>query len=215
MTFLSVFLPKRGKVLVMHSIGQKEDNYNLDLEDFEQLLDKLKYVKCINARDVLKSKDFVCLTFDDVRESFFTNAYPLLKQKRLPFTIFVATNFIGEKGYLDKEQIIELSKYPLCEVGSHSVSHSRFATMNRSDKNKELLDSKTILSEMIGKEVVSFAFPYGSYTACGIVGKKIVNKYYDYGFSTMGFDVTIPSFISSYFIPRINVDNHFIERYHS
>ena len=215
MILLSVFLPKRGKVLVMHSIGQKEDNYNLDIGDFEQLLDKLEGVKCIKAKDVLKSKDFVCLTFDDVRESFYTNAYPLLKQKEVPFTIFVATNLIGEKGYLDKEKIVELSKDPLCEVGSHSVSHCRFAAMDRSEKNKELFDSKTILSEITGKNVVSFAFPYGSYTACGLVGKNTVKKYYDFGFSTMGFDVTYPSIFSSFFIPRINVDKNYIERYHS
>ncbi len=39
----------------------------------------------------------ILLTFDDNYQGFFGNAYPLLKQRGIPSTMFVHTGFVGNK----------------------------------------------------------------------------------------------------------------------
>ena len=58
---------------------------------------------------IIRNKDtkkFALITFDDIPESVFTNAYPILKKYNIPFTIFVAIKYIGEKGFISKEQFV-------------------------------------------------------------------------------------------------------------
>jgi len=47
------------------------------------------------------------------------------------------------------------------EIGSHGVSHVDFRMLSRPMAEKELNNSKTLISKWVGKEPVSFAYPYG------------------------------------------------------
>lgn len=215
---LSRFFPVRIKILMAHQVGGKEKStFNISIQSFESLLINLKNRKVIslsslNLDDPKSTEVRWALTFDDVPESFYENAYPLLKKYDMPFTLFVATSLLNTDGYINETQLKEMADDSLCTIGSHGVSHSYMCFLSKIDFEKELRESQRILSDMIGKEITLFAFPYGSYYACGYTNKKKVDKYYDYGFSTIPTGIAKMIFTKKYFLPRINVSEKYIDR---
>ena len=57
-----------------------------------------------------REEDFYALTIDDVPENFYYNAYPLLKEASIPFTLFVNVSLLNKDGFITKEQLVEMSK---------------------------------------------------------------------------------------------------------
>lgn len=53
---------------------------------------------------------------------------------------------------------------PLIEYGSHTHSHFNLEHLNNDKCGSELKESKQIIENIVGKEVISLAFPDGSYT---------------------------------------------------
>ena len=53
----------------------------------------------------------VAITFDDAYKNIFTHAFPILKKYRLPFTVFVATDYIAEPStqFLSWDELREMS----------------------------------------------------------------------------------------------------------
>jgi peptidoglycan/xylan/chitin deacetylase (PgdA/CDA1 family) len=51
------------------------------------------------------------------------------------------------------------------EVGSHSVSHCKLTELSDSQVFSELRDSKSVLEDLLGMAVHSFAYPHGRYDA--------------------------------------------------
>jgi len=61
------------------------------------------------------------------------------------------------------EQIIELSKEPLCTIGAHSVTHSSLPILSDEKIIKELLLGKEKIEAKTGMPVNHFAYPYGNW----------------------------------------------------
>ena len=114
----------------------------------------------------------VAITFDDAYESVFTQAWPLLASRRMPFTVFVATAAIddGYAGYMSWEQMREFDQ-ALVNFGAHSVSHPHLierrenesAEQWRSRAETEIRGSSKRIKAELSVEVDSFAYPYGEY----------------------------------------------------
>lgn len=64
---------------------------------------------------------------------------------------------------LTHRQLADIAKYPLAEIGAHSVTHPMLAEMNASDQRHEIQGSKAEL-EALGHRVTGFSYPNGSYT---------------------------------------------------
>ena len=47
-----------------------------------------------------KDQRKVLLTIDDGFESFYRNAWPILKEKKIPFILFVSTREVGASNYM-------------------------------------------------------------------------------------------------------------------
>jgi len=62
---------------------------------------------------------------------------------------------------LNWDEIKELSKNGV-SFGAHTVNHPCLAGIPLKDADEEISESRKILEEKIGKEVTSFAYPYGS-----------------------------------------------------
>ena len=200
-------LPIRGHVLMFHNVGNSNGELNLDIPVFEALVEKL----VVEGKSrFIESTGFCILTFDDVMESFYTNAYPILKSKQCPFTLFVSLELLDQPGYITTEQLKELATDPLCTIGSHGMKHTYFSKYTFAESRKDMEDSKFRLGELTGREITLFAFPYGSFYASGYKAKKQVMKLFEYGFSTVSSPVTKPSLCYRGFLPRINVDNNTI-----
>jgi biofilm PGA synthesis lipoprotein PgaB len=114
----------------------------------------------------------VAITFDDAYESVLTEASPLLIARRMPFTVFVATESVdrGYSGYMSWQQMRGLDPQ-LANFGAHSVSHTHLLEHHtgeseaqwRTRMEAEIRDSAERIKTELGREVRSFAYPYGEY----------------------------------------------------
>ncbi len=107
----------------------------------------------------------IVLTFDDNYQGFYDNALPILKKYNFPSAMFVHTNFVGSKQGRPKmswETLQLLAKSDLVTIGSHTLSHPDDITkLSPSDQEREIVQSKQILEEKLGKPVPYFAYPDG------------------------------------------------------
>ncbi|HEX9164202.1 MAG TPA: polysaccharide deacetylase family protein [Thermoanaerobaculia bacterium] len=114
----------------------------------------------------------VVITIDDGWRSTYTEAYPELKKRGWPFTLFVYPQIIGKTTIsLTWEQVREMSRNG-GDIESHSYSHP-FLTRRRHVSmddgayatwlRRELVESKRLLETHIGKSVDFLAYPYGDY----------------------------------------------------
>ncbi len=115
-------------------------------------------------------KKYLILTFDDGYEDNYILVFPLLIKYSLKAVIFLVTHEksniwdIKDEGrtfpLLKKEQIIEMSRLGV-EFGAHSMTHPDLTAIKPEEARKEIRNSKLSIEEMIKKDVISFAYPYG------------------------------------------------------
>ena len=105
----------------------------------------------------------VLLTVDDAFSSFYKNAWPILKKEKIPFIIFVNTETVGAKGYMNWEQIQKISKFDFVYIGNHSHSHGYLVDKTDKEIRKDLTIAKNILKKKLDYETKIFAYPFGEY----------------------------------------------------
>ena len=123
----------------------------------------------------------VAITFDDAYRSIYSEAFPRLRKRAWPFTIFVSSEGVdhGYANYLDWSQLRELAEAGV-ELGNHSHSHAhlvrRLADESEAQwKNRVGADIDTArrrLMEETGSSSRLFAYPYGEYSP----GLKLIVK---------------------------------------
>lgn len=123
------------------------------------------------TRPSLPSKPIV-ITDDDGWESVYLYMLPIVRKYNIPVTLFIFPQAISVgKNNLTWAQLIELQKTGLFDIQSHTYSHPNFkhAKRNLSADNyhkfvmKELIKSKKILEEKMGKNISLLAWPFGIY----------------------------------------------------
>ena len=149
-------------------------------------------------------KKRVALTFDDGLSDVFHIAYPFLKKKQIPFTVFVVTDFLDTDGYITTEELKTLAADPLVTIGSHGMSHKVFPQMTAEEKKKELIISKEKLEIVIGKEVDFFAYSHGQYDEETLSLVRV----YKYAFGVTAVPLLhIMKTVKRYTLPRYNISN--------
>ena len=100
----------------------KNSNYNFhDPKDFDKQFNRPK------------TKKEILITVDDAFQSFYTEAWPYLKENRIPFILFVSTEPVGKKGYMTWQQIKEIEKNEFAFIGHHSHSHEYLIDLGKSE----------------------------------------------------------------------------------
>jgi peptidoglycan/xylan/chitin deacetylase (PgdA/CDA1 family) len=169
--------PGRGlTVLTYHRVGGgSPDERDLAVSDFHAQMDVLRahdVVALDEGLDRLAAGDDrpgVVLTFDDGFADVYDNAWPLLKERGLPFTLYLATAYIGgtmnwdgstarEAGpALSWRQVREMTLSGLCTLGNHTHRHvpPEALTAVELDRCTEELNRQT------GVLPRHFAYPWG------------------------------------------------------
>jgi peptidoglycan/xylan/chitin deacetylase (PgdA/CDA1 family) len=179
----SVFLSCLGQsnaadyaaVLMYHRFG--EDKYpstNIHLDQFDSHLEKLAngnytilpLAKIIrHLQDGIELPDrTVAITIDDAYLSVFTEAWPRLRAKDFPFTVFVATDPVdnGHPNYMSWDQIRQLQANGI-DIGSQTKTHPHMHQISRAEIDAELSSSNRRFLEELGLRPTLFAYPYGEY----------------------------------------------------
>ncbi len=170
-----VFIP----ILNFHHIGTAPANlskidqsYYLEPDKFEAMLNDLishdyrpvflsEIVKYLEEKKMPEEK-IMAITFDDGNENFHTNAWPILQKYKVKSNVYVMTGVSGPN-YLSPEQIVELDKSGLVEIGSHTVWHPKLTQVTKSERLFELEQSKDYLEDLLNNDITILCYPFGLY----------------------------------------------------
>jgi len=134
-----------------------------EIDKFEiEFIDFNKFKKVIKSNI---SKNYLLLTIDDAFSSFYLNAWPILKQKKIPFVLFVNTKNIGNYGYMTWRQIKEIKKSNLVTIGNHSHSHEYLIDWSDVEIINDLTKSIKIFKKELGYSPEVFSYPFGEYSS--------------------------------------------------
>ena len=170
--------PARGATLLTyHRVGGgSPDELDVPSSAFARQVDLLSGVDVLSLGDALDRLDdgddrpsFV-LTFDDGFADMHANAWPLLRDRRLPFTVYLATAYVGgamtwegatakDSGAagLTWDQLTEMVESGLCTVGNHTHRHVRPELLDEAE-----LDACTAEVERhLGVTPRHFAYTWG------------------------------------------------------
>jgi len=124
------------------------------------------------------------LTFDDGYIEHYAVAKELYKAD-IQATFFITAglkNYGGRRLLTTEPKLIREIADIGHEVGSHTYAHKDLTRLSPEEVDKECRLSKTALEDITGADVVSLAYPYGSFSNAVV---NIVSKYYKFA-RTMG-----------------------------
>jgi len=148
----------------------------LDEQGFTVLpLERLpKLLEAAGERGARLPDKTVMITFDDGYRSIYNNAWPELKKRNWPFTVFVNSQPHDEKKalYMSWEQLRELASNGV-SIANHSDSHPHLVRRRQDESEhqwqqrrmQEILFAEKRIKAEIGRSLKMFAYPYGEYDA--------------------------------------------------
>ncbi|ALP52417.1 hypothetical protein Tel_04255 [Candidatus Tenderia electrophaga] len=169
--------------LMYHHFGvEKYPSTNIRLEQFEQHLDYLadsdfKVLPLMTVLDALQTGETlpdktVVITMDDAYDSIYSQAYPRLKKRGWPFTVFVSTDYIdkGFSNYMSWQQMREMQQHG-ASFGNHSRSHDHLIrrlpgeteAQWRRRVTDDIRSAQQRLDDELDAVIDVIAYPYGEY----------------------------------------------------
>ena len=152
-----------------------------------------KFINFQEFKEILKTsidRNYILLTIDDAFSSFYENAWPILKNKKIPFILFVSTQEIGKYGYMSWDQIKEIEKSNLVTIGNHSHSHEYLIDWSDSKIYYDIEASIKIFTENLGYSPQVFSYPFGEYSTNLKQITSNLNFKYAFGQHSGAIDIT-------------------------
>ena len=121
----------------------------------------------------------VAITFDDAFENLIRNALPVLREGRVPATVFVVTGNLGEtprwsmpaghpernERVMTEAQVAALAREGFPDLGTHTHTHRSLDTLEDGEIRGELERSVGALKSMGVASVETLAAPHGAWDA--------------------------------------------------
>lgn len=120
----------------------------------------------------------VCLTFDDGYASTVDTAWPLLRKRQYPATMFVVTDYLdGDRHFqwdaegvldprarlVDRATVRDVHADGLL-IGSHTATHPWLPHLSDALIDDELCRSRDVLEDLLSTRVDSLAYPKGGWS---------------------------------------------------
>lgn len=182
-------------ILTYHSIDPSGSPISVAAETFRRHVAWLAEggVRVLPLSELLRLPEdaaAVALTFDDAFGNFATEAWPLLRERGLPVTLFVPTDHVGRTNQwpgADDPSIPVLSLldwHGLARVaeegvalGSHSLSHRDLRLLGADDLAAEMETSAHRIESRTGRRPSAFAYPYGLVADAVVDAARRVYRY--------------------------------------
>jgi len=166
-----------ASLLIYHRIGAgTRDELDVPKDDFLAQLDALERHDVVSldvALDRVERLDrspSVVLTFDDGFADVYENAWPALRERRVPFTIYLATAYMGKRMVWEGstaqgphgmgmtwQQLEEMLDSGLCTIGNHTHNHVRPEELTVA----ELDECTAVIEQHLGVRPAHFTYPWG------------------------------------------------------
>lgn len=186
-------------VLMYHSVDEYQDDpfdvtvrpatFVRQLEWFRRLgLRGVSVGELLAARASGKGRGLIGLSFDDGYTDFATEVLPALQRFGFTATVFVLAGRLGGtnawedhgpvKSLLTAEQIGQVAEAGM-EIGSHGLRHVSLCAADDDLLADEVGGSRAALSELTGRDVSGFCYPYGHLSPREVAAVRAAG--YDYG----------------------------------
>lgn len=185
--FLTALPVNAAVVFMYHRFGEaRHPSTNVTMEQFAQHLDFLerenfevwplpRIVRWLDEGRAVPDK-VAAITIDDAYASVHARAFPLLKERGMPFTVFVSTDAVdrGLGDFMSWEQLREL-KAAGATIANHSATHDYLVRQKETESDAARLArvradierAQRRLQEELGDDINAaprlFAYPYGEY----------------------------------------------------
>ena len=126
-----------------------------------------------------KTKKKILITIDDGFKSFYNNAWPYLKENKIPFILFVSTKPVGKSGYMTWDEIIEIDQSEFGFIGHHSHSHDYLIDKSEEEFIKDIEFASKIFKNKLGYVPQIFSYPFGEYS---FFMKQYISKNFEIAF---------------------------------
>ncbi|WP_081666009.1 polysaccharide deacetylase family protein [Marinimicrobium sp. LS-A18] len=141
------------------------ESHDFDVVPLEALVEALRSGEPLPDRTV-------AITFDDAYESVYSAAYPMLKERGWPFTVFVNTDPLdqGKGGFTSWDQLREMAEHG-ATIANHSTKHNHLQRRKAGESQgqwrerieSEVVDAERRIKEETGQNHKMLAYPYGEY----------------------------------------------------
>ena len=163
------------------STNIRNEIFNEHLKEINKTeIEFITYKKFKNIIKTKIDKNYLLLTIDDAFESFFLNAWPILKEKEIPFILFVSTREVGKNGYMTWEQIKQIEAYKFVTIGNHSHTHEYLIDWDEKKIVSDIETSIDIFKKKLGYSPNVFSYPFGEYSTD--LKKIISNLNFEFAF---------------------------------
>jgi peptidoglycan/xylan/chitin deacetylase (PgdA/CDA1 family) len=118
----------------------------------------------------------VAITFDDAFVNFAQTAWPVLRDHRVPVTLYVPTDHVGGTNAWGGSTDAGIPTLPIMDwdavariaaegvtIGSHTCTHPHLPRLPHARMVAELEGSAVRIESMIGERPAGLAYPYGAY----------------------------------------------------
>jgi len=157
----------------------------------------------------------VALTVDDAYLSVYQHAYPLIRKRGIPLTVFVSTDAVDNphpNGYMSWTQMREMARHGI-DFANHSTNHGHLQDRREGEdkaawKNRVMHNirsaQKRIDTELGDQGIKLFAYPYGEFNCT--LGKLVREMGY-YGFGQQSGAIGPLSRREA--LPRFPINEHY------
>lgn len=162
-------------ILVYHSFDA-HTSMSISMAAFSSQLDYLEQTghKVISVDELVQYVDSgrnppeksVVIAIDDGWASVM-KAFPELKRRNLPFTLFLPMAYTANKycaATLSQADIDALKAYPKVTFGNHSFSHSPRLSRDADFAREDIRKSVERFRQVVGHDTKYFAYPYGAHS---------------------------------------------------
>lgn len=180
-------VPTHAVVFMYHRFGDaRYPSTNVTLDDFDAQLNWLavhhyqvwalpKIVDYLEAGRSIPDH-VVAITIDDAYQTVYEYAYPRLKARGWPFTVFVETDAVDQRlpDFMTWDELREMQQHG-ANFGDHTMDHAHLPFRKKRETDlawadrvrKDILGAQARLQAELGSSTNSnpklFAYPYGEY----------------------------------------------------
>lgn len=171
----------KSKVIFYHDVGLKYTDMGTPFETIKSHINLIRKngFDIVNTIDEKQNQIMIC--FDDGWSGLY-DAKEYFNKEGIHPTVFIAVDLIGSEGHMTAEQIKELASEGFI-FQAHTWSHDDLTKCDEVGLQKELVEAKKEMEEMLLLKFNSICFPQGYYNQKVI--KASINAGYKHLYSSI------------------------------